>query len=424
MKTIFKLSILLSLITISITSCLKDSCNETRTFIQYDPIYLSVEEIRADISTEAPRELVNPGKLYVYEQYLFINELSEGVHVYDNSNPSSPSNIGFIAIPGNVDIAVKEGYMYADNYMDLVTIDINDPLKSQLVCRDEDVYSNYWLDPNRGIFVGQRETEMVLEVDCGDPRFNDDFFLVDDVIFGRPEFDLSSQVGNTRGQTGTGGSLARFSIAKDHLYVIDQFNMYILNVKDASKPRRLGEFYVEWGIETLFALGDNMFIGANNGMHIYSIKNPEKPQYLSVFRHATACDPVFVDGDIAYVTLRDGRECETFSNQLDVIDVSNLKEPELLKSFEMDNPHGLSVRNDRLYLCEGDFGMKIFDSSDPLTVGDNRTNHLEDINAVDVIALGDDHLLVIGVDGLYQYDITDRDNPIELSVISKVQIVE
>ena len=37
------------------------------------------------------------------------------VHMYDNSDPSNPVNIGYIAIPGNVDIAIKDGHMYADN---------------------------------------------------------------------------------------------------------------------------------------------------------------------------------------------------------------------------------------------------------------------------------------------------------------------
>ena len=414
MKTILKGSLLVLIISMSLSSCLKDQCDETRTFIQYDPIYLSYDEIRADVSTEDAVELKKPGKLYVYQNYLFINELEEGVHVYDNSNPESPINIGFISIPGNVDIAVKDNFLYADNYMDLLTINIEDPREAFLVCRDEDVFTNYWFQEGRGVLVGYRETEMRLEVDCGDPLFNCVNCAIDDSRFVLENSTAADQSG---GSTGTGGSLARFTIAKEHLYVINDFNLFIFDVRKAEKPRRVNDFYVEWGIETLFPYNDHLFIGARNGMHIYNIEKPESPFYKSVFRHATACDPVFVNGDIAYVTLRDGRECETFTNQLDVIDVSNLGNPQLIKSFDMDNPHGLSVRNDRLYLCEGDFGLKIFDESVPEEVGDKRTNHLKDIQAVDVIALSDDHLLVIGEEGLHQFDITDRDNPVELSVI-------
>ncbi len=424
MKEFFKYSILLSLFTLSFTSCLKDQCDETRTFIQYDPIYLNYNDIRSDIFTDSPRELTTPGKLYVYEQYIFINEQEEGVHIYDNSDPSSPINIGFISIPGNVDIAIKDDHLYADNYMDLITVNIQDPTEARLVCRDEDVYSNYRFQEGRGVLVGHRETEQTLQLDCNDPNFNNGRFFVDDLIFANQEFDASAGAGGGRSVTGTGGSLARFTIAKDHLYVINDFSLFIFDVTKAEKPRKTQEFYVEWGIETIFPYGDNLFIGAQNGMHIYSISEPSSPYYLSAFRHATACDPVFVNGDIAYVTLRDGRACESFSNQLDVIDVSDLKSPKLLKSFEMDNPHGLSVRNERLYLCEGDQGLKIFDESEPTEVGDKLKKHLDDIHAVDVIALGDELLLVIGAEGLHQFDISDRDNPVELSVIVPVRIVE
>ena len=214
MKTIYRFTILSLAASMLFTSCLKDICEETRTFVQMDPMYLSYDEIRTDISTEAPHELENPGKLYVYGQYLFINELEKGVHVYDNSDPSNPINIGFIAIPGNVDIAIKDGFMYADNYMDLVTIDISDPTQSRLVCRDEDVYTSYFFDQTRGIFVGFRETEITAEIDCTDPNFNNDFFRDGNILFGVPEFDSNSAVLGGGRSTGTGGSLARFSIVK------------------------------------------------------------------------------------------------------------------------------------------------------------------------------------------------------------------
>ena len=398
------------------TSCIDDVCNETRSFVQYDPIYLRAEEIRVPIATDSPRELNNPGKIYVYKNYLFINEFQEGVHIYDNSSPANPQNVGFIEIPGNVDIAIKDDHMYADNYMDLLTIDISDPLESQLVCRDEDVYSSYYLWESRGYFVGYRESQIISEVDCNDPNFNQPFFFRDDLLFGAPEFNADAGNSN-RSVTGVGGSFARFTISKDHLYVIDDYNMYIFDVERAEKPSRISEFYVEWGIETLFPYGDHLFIGANNGMHIYNNSTPSRPYYVSVFRHATACDPVFVDGDHAYVTLRDGRECESFSNQLDVVDISDLKNPSLVKSFGMDHPHGLSVRNDYLYLCEGDSGMKIFDASEPSEVGNRLKEKLDYFHATDVIALGDDLLLVIGKDGLYQFDISDPENPSNISLI-------
>ncbi|MBK8279937.1 MAG: hypothetical protein IPK94_07395 [Saprospiraceae bacterium] len=53
---------------------------------------------------------------------------------------------------------------------------------------------------------------------------------------------------------------------------------------------------------------------------------------LSTFSHARACDPVYVEGDIAYITLRNGTRCENFTNELDVVDITNITSPRLIKN--------------------------------------------------------------------------------------------
>lgn len=62
---------------------------------------------------------------------MYINERFEGIHVIDNRDPSSPQNVAFLDIPGNIDLAVNGDALYADSYVDLVTIDISNPKKSE-----------------------------------------------------------------------------------------------------------------------------------------------------------------------------------------------------------------------------------------------------------------------------------------------------
>jgi len=131
---------------------------------RYTPVYMTLEEIRNSVNSEGPRELQSPGKIYSYGQYLFINELYEGVHIINNFNPEKPENIGFISIPGNVDIAIKNDVLYADNVIDLVAIDIADPLAVKVVKRVEEVIPyttnrppdglNFEEDPAKGYIVG------------------------------------------------------------------------------------------------------------------------------------------------------------------------------------------------------------------------------------------------------------------------------
>ena len=113
-----------------------------------------------------------------------------------------------------------------------------------------------------------------------------------------------------------------------------------------------------------------------------------------------------VNDDIAYVTLRSGNACEGFTDQLDVIDIRDLTRPRLIKSYEMDNPHGLGISGSTLFICEGRYGLKVFDAANPRTIDAHRLAHFTDVHAYDVIPLGD-VLMMVGDDGLYQYDYAD-----------------
>jgi hypothetical protein len=126
---------------------------------------------------------------------------------------------------------------------------------------------------------------------------------------------------------------------------------------------------------------------------------------------------VVAQGNFAYVTLRSNIRCFGNTNQLDVIDITNLSAPFLIKTYPMQNPHGLSVDQDYLFLCEGEHGLKVFDISNKQAIDQNLISHVTGIDAYDVIAI-DSHLIMVGSDGIYQYDYSDPANLKLLSVIS------
>ena len=102
------------------------SCDDTtyKEYYGYEPVYLSFEDLRAAVKTEQPSDLKNPGKIYFKDDFIFIVEEMKGIHVIDNSNPSSPVQKTFIDIPGVVDISMSGFYLYADSYVDLVVLDV------------------------------------------------------------------------------------------------------------------------------------------------------------------------------------------------------------------------------------------------------------------------------------------------------------
>ena len=72
----------------------------------------------------------------------------------------------------------------------------------------------------------------------------------------------------------------------------------------------------------------------------------------------------------------------------------------------MNNPYGLGIDGNTLFLCEGEFGLKVFDIEDINSISDNELAHFPDIHAFDVIPY-QKVLLMIGEDGFYQYDYSD-----------------
>lgn len=116
----------------------------------YRPIYLSYEELR-NVTTQGPRSLKHPGKIYVRGAYLFINEPGEGIHIIDNRDPVNPRPMAFVTIRGNVDMAVKGDVLYADNATDLVALDITNPLQVQVLNRVENVFPYPTYPPQTGV---------------------------------------------------------------------------------------------------------------------------------------------------------------------------------------------------------------------------------------------------------------------------------
>lgn len=165
-----------------LTSCFSDNdVNWSGSDIPFDgtgyrPVYVSNEEA-AEITSKPGEALVDPGKIYLLEPYLFINERGRGIHVIDNTDPSAPENISFISIPGNYDMAAKGNWLYADNNADLLTFDISDPKNVRLVKRVADAIpvQNYpphinvyfeCADPSKGVVVGWEKVDMSSRPKC------------------------------------------------------------------------------------------------------------------------------------------------------------------------------------------------------------------------------------------------------------------
>ena len=431
MKKFLLKTLLMATLATAFVSC-KDNCMQTVTYRGTESVKLTLAELRSSLKTLPARDLENPGKIYVKDNYLFINELKKGIHVIDNTNPSFPKAISFIQILGNIDIAVKDNILYADSYTDFVALDISNPQNVQEVSRIKEVFLNGQVD---GLGWNYNKSDQTIydskyklynttqEVAC-DPQQQVYYGWGGGFYGSANAFDaggVKSSVPSSGGTgTGVSGSTTRFAITEDRLYAVTQNEMQFYNVINPSKPSFIGFVNLGFGIETIFPYKGKLFLGTNTGVQIWDNKNPNLPTYLSRLDHARACDPVVVENDIAYVTLRSVNNFTrcggAIANQLDVIDVTNMASPQLLKSYPMASPYGLGIDKNKLFICEGVSGLKTFDATKPMDI--KQLQHFKDMNAYDVIPLNNT-LMLIGKDGLYQYDYS---NPNSLKLLSKISV--
>lgn len=218
--------------------------------------------------------------------------------------------------------------------------------------------------------------------------------------------DMSNDMSGTN-STGQGGSMARFAVAGDYLYVVDTRMLHVYDLKDASKPIKVSDVELGINIETIFPYQGNLFIGSMDGMHIYSLAIPEAPEHLSTYQHITSCDPVVVQGNLAYVTLRTDNSCPRGSNQLDIIDISDLRNPQLLTNYQMESPFGLGIDGTTLFVGEGNNGLSVLNVEDPDNI--RVINKVSDLHSFDVIARNN-NLILTGNDGVFQYNYSQAGN--------------
>lgn len=240
-------------------------------------------------------------------------------------------------------------------------------------------------------------------------------FILLDAGCGKSVDSGSSSATATAASSGIGGSLARFTIAFNHLYTVDNYKLYVYDINDPLNPVLKKTIYLTSGIETIFPYQDKLFIGSTSGMFIYSIATPANPVFLANARHVRSCDPVVASGNYSYVTLRGGTPCGPAQDAFNVYNVTNITSPVLTASLALPTPRGLGIEDNAVYVCLQKNGLAVIDVSNPAAPAEKKRIADEDW-FYDVIPVND--LLICYTNkGLALYDIKNRMNP---SLITKV----
>nr|WP_315150268.1 hypothetical protein [uncultured Flavobacterium sp.] len=413
MKNTFYFLLMITSFSIAFISCENE---DYETYNVVTPVTMTLSELRSSVKILPPQKTINSGKIYVYEEFIFINDEEKGIHIIDNTVPTAPKKITFLKILGNTDIAVKDQMLFADSFTDLVVFDISNIRKIVEKNRLNNVFPHYTvyptIDNNLPIYYDyQNSTSDKIIVDWNVKQEKRKPQNYDMYQNGGVVNSFASSEGSV---TGKGGSLARFMVVEDYLYVVDNQKINTFNIQNLSAPTKIKEQNVGWGIETIFNRNEYLYLGSTNGMYIYDIKSLENPVFVSRIAHINACDPVVVDEKYAYVTLRSGNLCGASESVLEIIDITNKKNPVKIKSYTLENPYGLGIKDQMLFICDGTAGLKVFNKTNVL---DLKITNQFNINTFDVIPL-DNKLLLVGQNTLFQYKYVE--NNIEL--ISKFSL--
>jgi len=134
------LKVLLTLITCMFFLNVKCPQTYNYNYTAYKPVFMDRADLEKSIKLKDSVNLVNPAKIYIINNYIFISEAYKGVHIFDNTNPKNPVKKVFIRIVGCLDMAIKNNTLYVDNATDLVTIDISNPLDPKEISRIKNAF--------------------------------------------------------------------------------------------------------------------------------------------------------------------------------------------------------------------------------------------------------------------------------------------
>lgn len=403
----------------SLSSCKKYKNKEVYANV---PVYMSYADFRSSFEyIDGIKPMAAPGNIFIHNDFIFVSDEDRGIHIVNNSNKSAPYFVGFMNIPGNTQLAVKDDILYANSFVDLLTIDISTISNPQLVNRMYDVFSYSLpavddeyptadISKDKGVVIDWK-IEKTKDVS----GFGSKLFAKDCAKCQKEEMQTKS---SSSIRVNLAGSRSQFAIIENHLYAIDKGSIKSFNISSSTNPTFAYEKRTWDEPETLFPEGNYLFVGTTTGMKIYDTgSDRDNPKFVSEIEHVESCDPVVVQGNYAYLTLRSGSDCGGDVNELQVIDVGNLKFPQLEEQFEMSDPHGLAVDGNLLFVCDGSDGLKVYNNSNPLNSGDNLMYHYSGIQTSDII-LNNGAAIMIAEEGVYQYDYTNPSNLTMISLLS------
>src|SRR5579872_5624773 len=218
---------------------------KTVTYKVYHALTIQKSAVLGGINGNAAEPIGKAGQIYLKGSLVFLNDLNKGIHVYDNSDPAHPSQIAFLNIPGNQNIAMRGNILYADVYCGLLAIDLTNVQQAKVVGVNWNIFQYRGSTTDTSAVINAydvKDTTVTVPVVQPTPP-------------GGPVMLEAFAAANssTIPGTGIGGSEAAMALIGNYMYTIPQ--AHGIGVIDISDPTQLKVDTVMYGaydLETVF----------------------------------------------------------------------------------------------------------------------------------------------------------------------------
>lgn len=91
----------------------------------YDPVVMSRQTFESSLGFEPIQRMVEAGKIYVKDSYVFIVDKDRGIHIYKKYEGQELKEVSYFKVPGATDIAIRNNIFYINQATDLIAVKMN-----------------------------------------------------------------------------------------------------------------------------------------------------------------------------------------------------------------------------------------------------------------------------------------------------------
>lgn len=107
----------------------------------FEPVTMTRVVLENSVATLPVQNIIKSGKIYIFDNFLFISEVNDGFHVFDYQNPLNPVPLIYLKAPGATDLAIRNNILYINQAVDLISMEFKMQTSTfELLHRNKNVF--------------------------------------------------------------------------------------------------------------------------------------------------------------------------------------------------------------------------------------------------------------------------------------------